>query len=365
MQVPDCFRGLLCVKEESLKVPPMQHFQTAASVLTHRLPISENLMVLIMEVNIMNSDLAIVRGVTFYFPDIKRNKELSDASLFASLRAMQESSAANTAVLAFPAWQATAHATSFDWQDQVPGDGTLTTLIRRAKEELGLRVFLKPMINVSNGDWRAYINFLGQGAKCEGTWEEWFESYGAYMLHFAELAERTGCELLYIGCEQVMSESREDDWRSLIAQIRQRYHGLLTYNTDKYREEWVTWWDAVDVISSSGYYPEGSWPENLKRIEPVVKKYDKPFFFAECGCPSRRGAGALPNDWTRMGEKDFEEQARYYRDMLSHMEAAPWVRGCAIWAWSTEDAFCSGDNDDYSFFDKPAAAVLKEMYEKW
>jgi hypothetical protein len=32
-----------------LKVLPMQHFQTAASVLTHRLPISENLTVLFME----------------------------------------------------------------------------------------------------------------------------------------------------------------------------------------------------------------------------------------------------------------------------------------------------------------------------
>ena len=47
-------------------------------------------------------------------------------------------------------------------------------------------------------------------------------------------------------------------------------HGLITYNADKYQEDHVTWWDAVDVISSSGYYPIDEWENQLDRIEPVV-----------------------------------------------------------------------------------------------
>ncbi len=34
--------------------------------------------------------------------------------------------------------------------------------------------------------------------------------------------------------------------------------------TDKYQENNVTWWDCVDVISSSGYYPIDDWDRQLE-----------------------------------------------------------------------------------------------------
>lgn len=37
-----------------------------------------------------------------------------------------------------------------------------------------------------------------------------------------------------------MSEHREAEWRKLLSDIRQVYHGLLSYNTDKYQEHRVT-----------------------------------------------------------------------------------------------------------------------------
>lgn len=75
------------------------------------------------------------------------------------------------------------------------------------------------------------------------------------------------------------------------------YHGLVSYNTDKYQEDHVSWWDCVDVISSSGYYPIDQWEQELDRIEKTVLKYKKPFFFAEAGCMSRKGSGMIPNNW--------------------------------------------------------------------
>ena len=44
------------------------------------------------------------------------------------------------------------------------------------------------------------------------------------------------------------------------------YYGLMSYNTDKYQEDHVSWWDCVDVISSSGYYPIDQWEQELDRI---------------------------------------------------------------------------------------------------
>ena len=67
---------------------------------------------------------------------------------------------------------------------------------------------------------------------------------------------------------------------------RSVYDGIVTYNCDKYQEDHVGWWDAVDVISSSGYYPVDDWENQLDRIEPVVAASGKPFFFMEAGCRS-------------------------------------------------------------------------------
>ena len=144
----------------------------------------------------------------------------------------------------------------------------------------GLRVALKPTVNCKNGTWRAHINFFDHDVPCEPKWCNWFKSYTEFQLHYAAIAEKTGCEMFIAGCEMVQTERRETEWRQLIADIRTVYSGPVSYNTDKYQEDHVKWWDAVDVISSSGYYPLGDWENQLDRIEKVVKHFDKPFFFA-------------------------------------------------------------------------------------
>ena len=128
-------------------------------------------------------------------------------------------------------------------------DDELMAMIAYAKE-LGLRVALKPTANCQNGTWRAFIGFFDYDVVCEAKWSNWFPSYTAFQLHYATIAEETGCEMFIAGCEMVMTEHREKEWRKLISDIKEVYHGLVSYNTDKYQEDRVTWWDAVDVISS-------------------------------------------------------------------------------------------------------------------
>ena len=90
---------------------------------------------------------------------------------------------------------------------------------------------------------------------CETQWSGWFANYTAFQTHYAALAEAEGCGLFLTGCEMTMTEHREAEWRALIAAVRQQYHGPVSYNCDKYGEDHVNWWDAVDCIASSGYYP--------------------------------------------------------------------------------------------------------------
>lgn len=75
--------------------------------------------------------------------------------------------------------------------------------------------------------------------------------------------------MLIAGCEMVMSEHREKEWREVIAAIRECYDGTVSYNTDKYQEDRVKWWDCVDVISSSGYYPVRTGSRNWIGSRPV------------------------------------------------------------------------------------------------
>jgi hypothetical protein len=205
-------------------------------------------------------------------------------------------------------------------------DAEVRSAIRKAKS-LGLKVCLKPVVNCANGTWRAHIGFFDNEIPGEPSWREWFASYGEFIKHYAAIAKEEDCEMFCIGCEMVQTDKRETEWRQLISEVRPIYDGLITYNCDKYQEGYVAWWDAVDIISSSGYYPIGEWEEQLDRIEGVVKKWNKPFFFMEAGCPSREGSPHRPNDWSLPGGPSEEAQKRYYEDMFAANAKRDWMRG--------------------------------------
>lgn len=283
-----------------------------------------------------------------------------------SMRLMAEHAVSWTAI-AYSALQATAFSTEIGFRDEpTVTDDEIVWAIREAKA-LGMKVCLKPVVNVEDGTWRAFIGFFDWDVPGEPSWTQWFASYTEFILHAARIAEAEGCEMLCIGCEMVRADGQEAHWRALIAKVREVYSGLITYNCDKYQEDRVTWWDAVDVISSSGYYPVDTWDAQLDRIAPVVEASGKPFFFMEAGCPSREGSAQLPNDWNLVGDPSGQEQLTYYREMFRAVRARDWVDGLMLWDWpanlyAREDA---AGNDDYCPYGKPAAPYLVEQYSQW
>lgn len=281
-----------------------------------------------------------------------------------SLAQMKTKTACNSVILIISALQETAHSDELDYTHQyMPSDEELTRTIKFAQEE-GLRVILKPVVNCKDGTWRAHINFFDYSPKCEPKWSMWFENYKEYILHYANIAERTGCEMFIVGCELVQTQRKEREWRELIKSVRSIYTGLISYNTDKYSEEHVSWWDAVDVISSSGYYPIDDWDQELNRIEKVAKIFNKPFFFAELGCKSCVSSSQRPNVWELQSKVDVDEQARYYKTMLQVCSKYPFVNGIGIWEWSDclyEES--QGINDrGYNIYGKPASKVLQQIW---
>lgn len=303
-----------------------------------------------------------IKGVTFA-PFACRGS-LEKEKTYESLRTMKERTGADFIILVPNGLQDTPQSENIDFKGKATmGDNELKEFIAYAKE-IGLRVALKPTANCKNGTWRAHINFFDIDVVCEPKWCNWFKSYTEFQLHYAKIAQECGCEMFIAGCEMVQSERREAEWRKLISDIRQVYTGLVSYNTDKYQENNVKWWDCVDVISSSGYYPIDKWEQELDRIEQVVHKFNKPFFFAEAGCMSTKGSNLVPNNWCVKGDVDMQGQADWYRAMFKACEKRDWVEGFAIWDWPAQighedNAHRQGD---YSIYQKPAEEVVKEYY---
>lgn len=292
--------------------------------------------------------------------------ELNNDYAQRSLRILKERTGINAIILTIVAEQDNAHSTEIHWKDntKVPTDEEVVATIKFA-QSLNLDVVLKPMVNCADGTWRAYINFFDTDVICEPKWSDWFKSYTEFQAHYAKIAEEDCCIMQVIGCELVNTDRREAEWRQLIKKIRTIYHGLLTYNCDKYQEERLKWWDALDVISSSGYYPYNTWNEQLARIEKVVKKYSKPFFFCEAGAPSVVGGDLLPNDWTNRGALSIEAQTRFYEAMFSACSKVDFVSGFGLWDWKAQvySAEKANQDKDYAFYNKPAEKLIKAYYE--
>lgn len=279
--------------------------------------------------------------------------------------------------LSFWTWQDNVHATDivFDYGYTVT-DRDIAHAVKQAKQ-LGLKVCLKPVVNSRDGIWRAHIGFPQEESEVAPYWERWFRSYTNFLLHYAELAEELECEMLCIGCEMVKTEAQDSRWRELIGRIRGVYGGPLIYNANHGKEEGVGWFDQVDLIGTSAYYPVADKPgateqAMIERWLPVRGKlrrlherFGKPIAFMEIGCRSALGCAAMPWDFKHTDlPYSEEEQANFYSSVIKVFWDEPWFAGFFWWDWSVKlyDAAEAARNRDFDIYGKKAEQVVKEWY---
>lgn len=278
--------------------------------------------------------------------------------------------------LSFYTYQETIHSTSisFDYGHTMT-DRDIEYSVKKAKD-LGLKVCLKPVVNSRDGIWRARIGFPEEAKQ---YWERWFNSYTNFILHYAELAEELECEMFCIGCEMVNAESQTELWETLIKKVRDVYSGPLVYNANHGKEEGVDWFDKVDFLGTSAYYPvadkagesEETMVENWRNVKGRIKalhdRFRKPILFMEIGCRSAAGCATMPWDFEHTDLPfDEEEQARFYSSVMKVFWDEPWFAGFFWWDWSTklyplEEA---KSNRGFDIYGKKAEQVLKEWYLK-
>lgn len=265
---------------------------------------------------------------------------------------------------------------SFDFGTSVT-DRDLIAAINRAHDH-GVKVCLKPMVNCKDETWRARINFPDLEPE-DIYWDKWFKAYGDYMRYYAELAEETGCEMLCMGCEMCGTERKETHWRSLIGDVRKLYKGSLIYNTNHGHEKDVKWFDMVDYVGTSAYFPVGMdgndkesmmkhWERVSHELEEVHKEWNKKIVFIEIGCRSAHGCSSMPWDFSHKDlPLDQDEQAAFYDSCLEVFSKKDWFGGMFWWDWSTfiYDDKETADNDiGFNIHLKKAEQVLMNWYKE-
>ncbi|MEV1021540.1 hypothetical protein [Streptomyces sp. NPDC050264] len=246
------------------------------------------------------------------------------------------------------------------------GDGSLRHITRRA-HALGLKVMIKPHVDLTGGGDRAEIRPRDRHA--------WFTAYRRFITHYAELATDTGAEQFAVGTELAGVSGDRAAWRDVIAAVRDHYARPLTYaaNYDEYQK--IHFWKDLDVIGIDAYWPlaetptgdtarlRRAWAPIRERLAAYAQEQGRRILFTEAGYASQRGTTTAPYSWTVSRVPAPDEQAAAYRALLDTFDGRSWWAGVCWWMW--DDWPDSGETPErlaYSPRGKPAEEVLRE---KW
>lgn len=249
-----------------------------------------------------------------------------------------------------------------------PSDASLHAAIRLAHER-GLRVFLKPQLDLTGPGWRGEIQ-----QHAEERWEAWFSSYRRFLLHYAAIARAEGVALLAVGVELDGTRHRERDWRALIDAVRGAYPGPLVYAANWGREEDVRFWDALDFAGVDLYAPLAARPgasdaelraragSERARLARWAAAHGKPVLLTEIGFRSVAHAAVEPWEWQRSGPADTALQDRLYRIAIEAYGREPWLAGIYWWAFLTAPPGDPLANDGFTPQGKPAWERVRAFY---
>ncbi|MEW5822013.1 MAG: discoidin domain-containing protein, partial [Cyanobacteriota bacterium] len=183
-----------------------------------------------------------------------------------------------------------------------PTDEALIHAINKA-HSLGMKVMLKPHVDIKEGDWRGDII----------PSEEWFSSYKEYILTYAKLAQKYNVEIYCIGTELLNTTANDkllNNWLSIIGEVKKIYTGPLVYaaNWNEYQD--VKFWGEMDFIGMDAYFPLTNkdnptkeeliiaWQGYVDKIDSWLKqtKLNKSVIFSEIGYSSADGTNKRPWD---------------------------------------------------------------------
>ena len=252
-------------------------------------------------------------------------------------------------------------------------DTSLVTEMTTA-EAAGLQVMLVPVFYCTGceGGDRSVIHPANVDA--------FFASYGAFVDHYAALAQANGATTFFVGSE-LSSLERANQWGPLIRGVRQVFHGRIGYE-----ENWdvlgnANFLGAVDLIGVSAYFPlDGAASPSLAQLLAdwhgstmpgwqgrnwvaavawLAGRFGKHVVFGEVGYMSGDYAASHPY-LDNYATPNLPLQADLYQALLETFSGYSWWAGTVWWDYQvTPDALAANGR---TFTGKLAETLLQMWY---
>ncbi len=239
-------------------------------------------------------------------------------------------------------------------------------------QKLGMKIMMKPQIWISHDSWPGKINM-----NSAEEWDEWFDSYEQWIIHYALISELMHADLFCLGTELVEATTQHPErWREMIARVRRIYSGPIVYAANWGKEfEEITFWDALDYMGLDNYYPvrksvdensdvmRAGFLEQKAKLKALAIRWQKPLLFTEIGYMANEGAGmgSREDQYTKYDEA---MQAECYKLALETYWNEPWFAGMYWWKWFSNPDDSGIDADAHSPHGRKAGRILAEWYKK-
>ncbi len=239
----------------------------------------------------------------------------------------------------------------------------------------GIRVMLKPQLWI----WRGV--FTGELVMAsEADWLRLEAAYTDFILTYATLAEETGVALFCIGTELgAFVKARPAYWEGLIAAVRERFSGRITYaaNWDTYAR--IPFWKSLDLIGIDAYFPlsdarnpqvtdlRAGWKRWKADIQKLQEAIGIPVLFTEYGYRSMDFTAHRPwlVDRSDAGV-NLQAQANAKRAIFEEFWDEPWFAGGFVWKWFIHHSRAGGAADNrFTPQNKPAQDVIRDYYRRY
>lgn len=250
-------------------------------------------------------------------------------------------------------------------------------IIQYAEElrKKGINIMLKPQIWVWNGEFTGFIKMTN-----EDDWKTLENSYTAFIMEYARIAQENNFEILCIGTElESFIDARPSYWKGLISEIKKVYKGKLTYASNWNEYNRTPFWDDIDYIGIDAYFPvddkqsptleasKKGWQKHKAEMKTYSEKHNKPILFTEFGYRSIDYAGRAPWTVDRIDKQvNLGAQAILTQALFEEFWQEDWFAGGFVWKWF-HDYENSGGKEDNRFTpqNKPAEEVIRKFYGQY
>ncbi|MDH3456119.1 MAG: hypothetical protein OER90_04690 [Gemmatimonadota bacterium] len=239
-------------------------------------------------------------------------------------------------------------------------------------QQAGIGVVVLPTLaDFVDGRWRGEIEMDD-----ERGWETWLASYEQFIVHYAALAAKMDAVGFSVGTELRSTVHRTDWWRRVIATVRRRFSGWLTYAANWDDFDQVPWWPALDLVGVQAYFELGTppaggdpvnhlveaWAPIRDRLASLSSRVGRRVLFTEIGYKSHVNATARPWQWELSGLPDPSLQRAAYEAAFRVFWHEPWFAGFYWWKWKPNATSDEEHARDFSPQGKPAETVLRRYY---